>query len=132
MSYSDRAMALTALFAAIVSCHGQNVTPQELTAGDFEKLHRQLQPRDEAWRAVPWKLTLMEALEQAVREIGQEDERARKRQEDEIEPSAVDPDAFARPDDPPTRDRHREPPRLPARILARTGGRGRFFRRPLK
>jgi len=40
-----------------------------LTAGDFETLHRQLQPSgDEAWRTIPWKTSLLDA--QAVAAAG--------------------------------------------------------------
>jgi len=63
-----RAAALTALLMALLSWQGQSAAPRELTTEEFEKLHRQLQPpRDEAWRTIPWKLTLLEAQQQAAR-----------------------------------------------------------------
>jgi hypothetical protein len=40
-----------------------------LSLEEFEKLHRDLQPvRDEAWRTVPWKISLLEARDLAIRE----------------------------------------------------------------
>ena len=35
---------------------------------EFEKLHRELQPpKDELWRTIPWKVTLLEAREEAAK-----------------------------------------------------------------
>ncbi len=43
--------------------------PDGLTVEEFEKLHRQLQPpKDEAWRSIPWRVSLLEARDQAARE----------------------------------------------------------------
>jgi hypothetical protein len=43
---------------------GGGLTPEE-----FAKLHQDLKPRrDELWRSIPWKTSLLEAREQAVRE----------------------------------------------------------------
>ena len=40
-----------------------------LSVDDFRKLHRDLQPpTGEAWRTIPWKLTLLNARDQAARE----------------------------------------------------------------
>jgi hypothetical protein len=40
-----------------------------LTAAEFERLHQQLRPpADEGWREVPWKLSVLEARDQAARE----------------------------------------------------------------
>ncbi|MCI0463925.1 MAG: hypothetical protein L0Z62_43885 [Gemmataceae bacterium] len=40
-----------------------------LSAAEFEKLHRLLQPsREEAWQQLPWKLSILEARDQAARE----------------------------------------------------------------
>src|SRR5688500_16467499 len=68
---NSRASAWSAaiLLAALLPWIGQGAAPRELTDGEFEKLHRQLQPpRDEAWRTVPWKLSVLEAQQQAARE----------------------------------------------------------------
>jgi len=57
-----------ALLAALLSCQSQ-AAPPDLTDREFEQLHRELQPpRDEAWRTLPWKLSVLEAQEQAARE----------------------------------------------------------------
>ncbi len=57
---------LAAFLAALV-CPARGDERPTLSAAEFEKLHRQLQPpRDEGWQAVPWKLTLLEARKQAV------------------------------------------------------------------
>ncbi len=38
-----------------------------LSAEEFEKLHRELQPpKDEAWLSVPWKISLLEARDLAA------------------------------------------------------------------
>ena len=38
-----------------------------LSAEQFEKLHRELQPpKDEAWLSVPWKISLLEARDLAA------------------------------------------------------------------
>jgi len=43
--------------------------PQGLTDAEFEKLHRELQPpKDEIWRTIPWKTSLLEASAAAARE----------------------------------------------------------------
>jgi hypothetical protein len=40
-----------------------------LTPEEFQKLHAQLKPRrDELWRSIPWKTSLLEARDLAVRE----------------------------------------------------------------
>ena len=40
-----------------------------LSLPEFEKLHREVQPpKDERWRSIPWKVSVVEAREQAVKE----------------------------------------------------------------
>jgi hypothetical protein len=40
-----------------------------LTAAEFERLHKQLAPpADEGWREVPWRLSVLEARDQAAKE----------------------------------------------------------------
>jgi len=39
-----------------------------LTAAEFEKLHRELQPpKDELWRTIPWHVSILEGREAAAR-----------------------------------------------------------------
>jgi hypothetical protein len=53
------------LFPPISACGG-NSPP--LSEPEFRKLHRLLQPpRGEAWRSVPWELSVLEAREKAAR-----------------------------------------------------------------
>ena len=43
--------------------------PDGLNEGDFRKLHEQLKPPSgEAWRSIPWKISLVEAQNLAARE----------------------------------------------------------------
>jgi hypothetical protein len=45
------------------------LAPGGLTLEEFEKLHRDLKPdKDEAWRTIPWKTSLLEAQAEAARE----------------------------------------------------------------
>ncbi|HLF93191.1 MAG TPA: hypothetical protein VJB14_07010 [Planctomycetota bacterium] len=40
-----------------------------LSLPEFEKLHREVHPpKDERWRSIPWKVSVVEAREQAVKE----------------------------------------------------------------
>ncbi len=40
-----------------------------LSLPEFEKLHLEVQPpKDERWRSIPWKVSVVEAREQAVKE----------------------------------------------------------------
>ena len=39
-----------------------------LTVAEFEKLHKEVQPpKDELWRTISWKVTLLDAREEAVK-----------------------------------------------------------------
>jgi hypothetical protein len=43
--------------------------PDGLGLEEFQKLHKELQPpREELWRSVPWKISLLEGREQAIKE----------------------------------------------------------------
>lgn len=45
------------------------LAPSGLTVDEFKTLHAQLQPaKDEAWRTIPWKVSLLEAQAAAGRE----------------------------------------------------------------
>ena len=40
-----------------------------LAPGEFEKLHKELQPpRDELWRTIPWQASILEGRQRAARE----------------------------------------------------------------
>jgi len=52
----------TALFALLLSLQ------DGLSKEEFEKLHRELQPPKDGFWSIPWKFSLMEARELAVRE----------------------------------------------------------------
>lgn len=40
-----------------------------LSLPEFEKLHGEVRPpKDERWRSIPWKVSVVEAREQAVKE----------------------------------------------------------------
>jgi hypothetical protein len=67
--------ALTILLAAAAGMAFPSLAAAEepraepLSAADFEKLHRELQPpRDEPWRSIPWHVSILEAREQAARD----------------------------------------------------------------
>jgi hypothetical protein len=56
-----------AWLAAGFSSPGQ--AAEGLSVAEFEKLHKQLQPpRDEPWRTIPWKMSLLEASRLAAKE----------------------------------------------------------------
>ena len=39
-----------------------------LTVGEFEKLHKELQPpKDEPWRSIPWQVSILEGRELAAK-----------------------------------------------------------------
>jgi len=39
-----------------------------LGVAEFEKLHKDLQPpKDELWRSIPWKVSILDAREEAVK-----------------------------------------------------------------
>jgi hypothetical protein len=41
----------------------------EFTQAEFEKLHQELQPpKDEAWRSIPWKTSIVDACKLAAQE----------------------------------------------------------------
>ena len=41
----------------------------ELTESEFRRLHRELKPAaDEAWRTIPWKITVLDAQQAAARD----------------------------------------------------------------
>jgi len=45
------------------------LTAGTLTDAEFEKLHKEIRPpKDELWRTIPWKISLLESRETAARE----------------------------------------------------------------
>ena len=43
--------------------------PAGLSLADFDKLHKELQPpKDELWRSIPWRVSIVEAREAAAKE----------------------------------------------------------------
>ncbi|MGE3817862.1 MAG: hypothetical protein AB7I30_00350 [Isosphaeraceae bacterium] len=45
------------------------LVPGDLPVDEFKTLHAQLQPsKDEVWRTIPWKVSLLEAQVEAARE----------------------------------------------------------------
>jgi hypothetical protein len=45
------------------------LAPGELSVDEFKTLHAQLQPaKDEPWRTIPWKVSLIEAQAAAARD----------------------------------------------------------------
>jgi hypothetical protein len=60
-AYNRRMKTLIAL--------GLLLAPDALTLAEFEKLHKELvPPTGEAWRTIPWKVSLLEARETAAKE----------------------------------------------------------------
>jgi hypothetical protein len=65
------AAALLAAGAAfgVTTLAAQDKGVAGLTAAEFEKLHKELQPpRDELWRSIPWQVSIVEGRELAARE----------------------------------------------------------------
>jgi hypothetical protein len=62
-------LTVAAAGAAATLPVGRAQEGQGLSAAEFERLHRLLRPsREEAWPQLPWKLSLLEARDQAARE----------------------------------------------------------------
>ena len=51
------------VLAFATSLHGDDLGPQR-----FEELHQQLQPGDETWRTIPWKIDLLDAQRAAAKD----------------------------------------------------------------
>jgi hypothetical protein len=56
------------LVATSLSAATRADEPPGLTPAEFEKLHKELRAPREPWQSIPWKLSLLEAREQAVKE----------------------------------------------------------------
>ena len=46
----------------------QSVPADELTSENWRELHANLQPGDEPWRTIPWKIALLDAQKTAAEE----------------------------------------------------------------
>lgn len=57
-----------ALLCALSFRVGPNdlTSAEKLTENRFRELHRQLQPGDEPWRTIPWKIDLLDAQRTAA------------------------------------------------------------------
>jgi hypothetical protein len=45
------------------------LSQEGLPVADFERLHRELQPpKDELWRSIPWKVSILEGRDAATKE----------------------------------------------------------------
>ena len=57
------------VIAALLPYQLRGADAGALTAAEFERLHRELQPsRDELWRSIPWHVSILEAREQAAKD----------------------------------------------------------------
>lgn len=60
---APRAIFAVAVLAAVAAAAG------EFTQAEFKELHKQLQPDpSEPWRTIPWKVSLLDAQQAAVKE----------------------------------------------------------------
>ena len=67
MFLTRREVAFLVLAAAAAA--GGQERGTGLTAAQFEKLHRELQPpKDELWRSIPWQVSILEGRERAARD----------------------------------------------------------------
>ena len=58
-----------AVIAALLPYQARGADAAALTAAEFEKLHRELQPPGhELWRSIPWHVSLLEGREQAAKD----------------------------------------------------------------
>lgn len=57
------------LLAAGVALAQPAAQDKGLSLDEFTKLHKELQPsKDERWRSIPWKVSILEARDQAAKE----------------------------------------------------------------
>ena len=70
LSVLNRAAALAAAAALMGTAWAeQSSTAPGMTAADFEKLHKEVRPpREELWRTIPWKISLLEGRDAAAKE----------------------------------------------------------------
>lgn len=73
MNYLNRSLKMTLAGGAAVLCTALLTVPifggeTELSLAEFQKLHKLLQPKEQLWQTIPWKLSILEARDQAARE----------------------------------------------------------------
>ena len=61
-------LRLMILLAATQVTTARTASSAELSEAEFERLHKQLQPGDEPWLTIPWKIALLDAQRTAVKE----------------------------------------------------------------
>lgn len=59
-------LALSQLVVVVLAAHA--TLAAELSDADFERLHKELQPGDEPWLTIPWKISVLNAQQAAVKE----------------------------------------------------------------
>jgi hypothetical protein len=61
--------ALAGCWLGAIQCDAADDQTAEFTQAEFEKLHQELQPpKDEAWRSIPWKTSIVDACKLAAQE----------------------------------------------------------------
>ena len=66
----NRSQILRLVFSSIIACSVSTrcLTAEDISDAEFRALHKQLQPGDEPWRTIPWKISLLDAQRIAVTE----------------------------------------------------------------
>jgi len=70
LAMRSRCQTLLCVFAVSITCSfpAAGLTAEDFSEALFQKLHKQLQPGDEPWRTIPWKISLLDAQRTAVTE----------------------------------------------------------------
>ncbi|MCP3916970.1 MAG: hypothetical protein GY711_15585 [bacterium] len=55
-----------ALTLPVLVCAPRQDAPEPVTRAEFERLHRELQPGEQAWLSIPWRLDLIAARAEAA------------------------------------------------------------------
>ena len=62
-------LLIVCVFAAGGLSQDQNSdTPEGLPEKEFTKLHAQLQPKDQTWKSIPWRTSLLDSQRAAVKQ----------------------------------------------------------------
>jgi hypothetical protein len=59
---------LTSVFLVVSQSGTIAPAEEKLTEEEFKELHDELQPKDEPWRTIPWKIDLLNAQQIAAKE----------------------------------------------------------------
>ena len=54
--------------AVVCALFATALLAEELTVDRYKELHAELQPGDETWRTIPWKIDLLDAQRTAAKE----------------------------------------------------------------